>query len=79
MELDLNVIRFVRLIVRIGERLEVGANGLSDVNAGKGYLHRSTADQILIAHGLTCFQGGSVSLVRSGISGSTRTIPAGNV
>ena len=79
LELQLQVVCFVRLLVGIGGREKIGANAGGDVCALKENLCRNAARLVRIAHPTTCFQGGMASSTRSTGSGSFKTMPAGKV
>ena len=79
LELDLQVVRLVLLVIRVGQRQEVGADRRCDVGAAEDDLRRGAAGLIAVAHPATCFQGGRELDTGSTASGIVRTIPAGNV
>ena len=76
---NLQIVRFVGLVVRVGQRFEIAFDIVCDIHALKGQAGRSPSCGI--AHRLTFFQGGmlSMSVVAASTSGRFRTIPAGNV
>ena len=78
LEFDLQVIAGVFLVVRKGQGEQVRSNAAGNIHTVK--LHRTLgmAGSIFIAHVTTFFHGGRVELVLVSISGSVKTIPAGN-
>ena len=79
LEFDLQIVRFILLVVRVGKGQQIPPYGAGDIRPVKGHLHGSAAGKALVAHPAAPFHGGSVSLAFFVISGSVRTIPAGKM
>ena len=78
LEFDLQIIAGIFLVVRKGQGEQVRGDAAGNIHTVK--LHRTLgmAGSIFIAHVTTFFHGGRVELVLVSISGSVKTIPAGN-
>ena len=77
LDFDLQIIRFVFFVVRIGDRQKIRLNGFCDVDAAEGNLGFCASREISAAHRCTCFHGGSVDALRSTTSGIVSMTPAG--
>ena len=77
LDFDLQIVRFVFFVVRIGDRQKIRLNGFCDVDAAEGNLGFCASREISAAHRCTCFHGGSVDARRSTTSGIVSMTPAG--
>ena len=78
LEFDLQVVTGIFLIIGKCQRQQVGLDAAGDVHAVKLHSTLGMAGGIFVAHVTTFFHGGKVELVCVSVSGSVRTIPAGN-
>ena len=78
LEFDLQVVTGIFLIIGKCQRQQVGLDAAGDVHTVKLYRTLGMAGGIFVAHVTTFFHGGKVELVCVSVSGSVRTIPAGN-
>ena len=78
LQFDLQVVGGILLVVDERQREQVWHDAAGNIHTVK--LHRTLgmAGSIFIAHVTTFFHGGRVELVLVSISGSVKTIPAGN-
>ena len=79
LEFDLQIVRFILLVVRVGGGQQVGLDGFGNIHTVKGDFNLCPAGILIVAHFAPRFHGGRVARIFFSGSGRTRTIPAGKV